>query len=298
MLALGVADVRVPSRLTPARNDERIAAGGAGDPTAQAATLAERATKGYDELALALAPRARETAEPRFLRRRRTRRIASRCRLAPGRLRGLIGSRPGCSWASTSSRRRASARERSTGECPTTSCVYGMLVDANVELGRYDEAEEAAQWMLDLRPGNVAGLTRAAYLRELFGDVEGALELMAHGVDQVPPRRDRGARLDPHADRAPRSWSRAGVERAERLLDGALRAVPRLPLRAGGAGRSVRAAQGRSREAAALLRRALRGGAASREPLRPGRRRSPGPGADAEARRAFAEFEAAGARAR
>ena len=31
--------------------------------------------------------------------------------------------------------------------------------------------------MLDMRPGNVPGLTRAAYLRELFGDHERAVEL-------------------------------------------------------------------------------------------------------------------------
>ena len=51
--------------------------------------------------------------------------------------------------------------------------VYGFLVDAYAELGDYAEAEKAAQWMLDLRPGNVPGLTRAAYLRELFGDLDG-----------------------------------------------------------------------------------------------------------------------------
>ena len=56
--------------------------------------------------------------------------------------------------------------------------VYGFLVDGYTELGRYAEAEKAAQWMLDLRPGNVPALTRAAHLRELFGDHEGAVELM------------------------------------------------------------------------------------------------------------------------
>jgi tetratricopeptide (TPR) repeat protein len=60
--------------------------------------------------------------------------------------------------------------------------VYGFLSDANTELGNYKAAEEATQWMLDLRPGNIPALTRAAHLRELFGDPEGAIELfqMAH----------------------------------------------------------------------------------------------------------------------
>jgi Flp pilus assembly protein TadD len=41
--------------------------------------------------------------------------------------------------------------------------------------------------MLDLRPGNMPGITRAAYLRELFGDVDGALELMNMAYQSTPP---------------------------------------------------------------------------------------------------------------
>ena len=51
--------------------------------------------------------------------------------------------------------------------------VYGLLTDANVELGNYNDAETSAQWMLNLRPGNLPALIRAARLRELFGDAEG-----------------------------------------------------------------------------------------------------------------------------
>lgn len=65
--------------------------------------------------------------------------------------------------------------------------VYGFLVDAHAELGEYDEAEKAAQWMLDLRPGAVPGLARAAYLREIFGDAEGAIVLMEQVLGRVPP---------------------------------------------------------------------------------------------------------------
>jgi tetratricopeptide (TPR) repeat protein len=65
--------------------------------------------------------------------------------------------------------------------------VYGFLTDANVELGNYKDAETAAQWMLDLRPGNLPGLTRAAYLRELFGDVDGSIELMNMAYQSTPP---------------------------------------------------------------------------------------------------------------
>ena len=63
--------------------------------------------------------------------------------------------------------------------------VYGFLSDAHTELGNYDEAEKATQWMLDLRPGNVPALTRAAHLRELFGDPEGAMELLQMAYHQL-----------------------------------------------------------------------------------------------------------------
>ena len=69
---------------------------------------------------------------------------------------------------------------------PDDLTVYGYLADANAELGNYDAAVKAVQWMLNLRPGNVAGLTRAAYLRELHGDISGASELMHMAYDATP----------------------------------------------------------------------------------------------------------------
>ena len=49
---------------------------------------------------------------------------------------------------------------------PDDVLVYGFLTDANVELGNYEEAEKACNWMLKLRPGNIPALTRAAFLRD------------------------------------------------------------------------------------------------------------------------------------
>jgi tetratricopeptide (TPR) repeat protein len=79
-------------------------------------------------------------------------------------------------------------------KAPDDLQVYGYLVDANVELGNYADAENAAQWMLDLRPGNTPGLTRAAYLRELYGDLDGALQLMQQAFNRT--------RSDDKSDRA------------------------------------------------------------------------------------------------
>lgn len=59
-----------------------------------------------------------------------------------------------------------------------------VLIDANVELGRYDEAAELTQQLLDLRPG-MAALTRASYQRELRGDLDGALTAMVQAEAAV-----------------------------------------------------------------------------------------------------------------
>ena len=48
-----------------------------------------------------------------------------------------------------------------------------VLVDATVELGRYDEAASLLDQLLALRPG-LAAYSRLSYLRELNGDVPGA----------------------------------------------------------------------------------------------------------------------------
>jgi tetratricopeptide (TPR) repeat protein len=69
---------------------------------------------------------------------------------------------------------------------PDDVIVYGYMADAHVELGQYEDAEKAVQWMLDMRPGNVPALTRAAHLREIFGDVEGAIEFMQAAYQRMP----------------------------------------------------------------------------------------------------------------
>lgn len=63
---------------------------------------------------------------------------------------------------------------------PTT---YAVRTDALNELGRYDQAQEAVQKLLDLRPGGVDALTRASYVVELQGDVDRARELLEMAAD-------------------------------------------------------------------------------------------------------------------
>jgi tetratricopeptide (TPR) repeat protein len=60
---------------------------------------------------------------------------------------------------------------------PYDADALAILVDASVETGRYDDAAAFLQDMLDVRPG-LAALSRVSYLRELHGDVPGALDAM------------------------------------------------------------------------------------------------------------------------
>lgn len=64
--------------------------------------------------------------------------------------------------------------------------IYGALVDANVELGNYDEAVKMAETMMDKRP-DLLSYSRASYLREIHGDPTGAIEAMKLAVESGFP---------------------------------------------------------------------------------------------------------------
>jgi tetratricopeptide (TPR) repeat protein len=140
---------------------------------------------GYNLLAMALSRRARETSDVNFYAQAEDA-LKKSFELAPQNLDGQKIR----VWLLLGRHEFAAARDAATAlnkRMPDDVLVYGFLTDANAELGNYDEAEKAAQWMLDLRPGNLPGLTRAAYLRELFGDVDGSLDLMNMAYQSTPP---------------------------------------------------------------------------------------------------------------
>jgi tetratricopeptide (TPR) repeat protein len=68
--------------------------------------------------------------------------------------------------------------------------LYGALGDALVQLGRYDEANEAIAKMVSIRP-DTTSLSRPSSLRELAGDVAGARTLMQQALDFAPTPSDR-----------------------------------------------------------------------------------------------------------
>ena len=81
--------------------------------------------------------------------------------------------------------------ERAKAVDPYDSNVYGVVGDALVELGRYDEAFDAFQRMVDRRPG-LASFARVAYARELRGDVAGATLAMRSAAELAGTPADAG----------------------------------------------------------------------------------------------------------
>ena len=139
----------------------------------------------YNALALALSRRARETSDVTFYAQAQDA-LGKSFEISPE---NFDGERTAV-WLLLGRHEFPAALEKAkelNKKAPDDVMLYGFLTDANVEIGNYDDAEKAAQWMLDLRPGNLPGTTRAAYLRELFGDVDGALELMNMAYQSTPP---------------------------------------------------------------------------------------------------------------
>ena len=69
---------------------------------------------------------------------------------------------------------------------PHSAFVYGILVDANVELGNYAAAVENSDKMVSIRP-DIRSYSRIAYLREIHGDFPGAIEAMKLAVEAGVP---------------------------------------------------------------------------------------------------------------
>lgn len=124
-------------------------------------------------------------------------------------------------------------------ELPNNSDALAVVVDAEIELGQYDDAATHVEAMLDRRPG-VAALSRVSYLRELNGDVDGATAAMRAAATAAtnPPDQATIAAL-----RGDLSMLRGDLDAADTLYGEASRLAPDLVTAGVGAAR-VRAATG------------------------------------------------------
>lgn len=130
---------------------------------------------------------------------------------------------------------------------------YGLLGDILLDQGKLDQAAEAYQEMVDLRPG-MRSYSRAAQLRWLKGDLQAALELMRLATRAASPR-DAEAAAWSYARLALFELQAGDAELASRASDQALDLVPEYAPALLARGR-ILLAQGRASEAAEALRRA------------------------------------------
>ena len=256
---------------------------------AQANRLIEKNPKdfeAYNALALALSRRARETSDVKYYTEAEEA-LQKSFAISPD---NFDGARTRV-WLLLGKHEFAAALDEAkklNQRMPDDVMTYGFLTDANVELGNYKEAETAAQIMLDLRPGNLPAMTRAAYLRELFGDVDGALDLMNMALQSTAPSEVEDAAWIlsqiAHLD-----LSVGKTAEAEKSLQRALTMFPGYHYALGNLAK-VRIQQGRYDEAVQLLEQRYRA-APHAENLFDLAEALQLAGRDGDAKKAFAEFE-------
>jgi tetratricopeptide (TPR) repeat protein len=82
--------------------------------------------------------------------------------------------------------------EKARNIFPQNAGIHGVLIDANVELGNYDEAVRLSDIMVGMRP-DLRSYSRVSYLREIHGDPKGAIEAMGMAVDAAMPGYEQSA---------------------------------------------------------------------------------------------------------
>lgn len=136
---------------------------------------------GYASLGLAYLQKNRITADPAFYSKAET--ALSRSLDLDGT--GNFEASLGMGILEASRHEFSSALEwgqQAESANPFNADARGVIVDALVELGRYDRAGRELQKMIDLKP-NVASYSRVSYFRQLHGDSTGAVRLMKLAQD-------------------------------------------------------------------------------------------------------------------
>ncbi len=211
-----------------------------------------RETGSWDILATAYMRKMRESGDPAYVLRAEQA-LDRALTLDPRDL----NARRLLAWVWLAKHDFAAARRQAealNAEDPRDYQVAGVLGDAYLELGRYPEAVQAIQRMIDLKPG-LAAYSRVAHLRELHGDIRGAVAMMQLAVEAANPRDPEGL-----------AWTRVQFGHlyasqgdfvgAEHQYTMALQAFPGYHHALAGLG-NIRTAQTRFAEAIALYEQAL-----------------------------------------
>jgi tetratricopeptide (TPR) repeat protein len=233
LFAVALAFVAGVAVFSATRGDDRRAAAGprvdvelrAAADTGEEIRRLQAAVRGgaprEAELAAAYLQKARETGDPSFYTRADglLGRALARGPADPAELveaATLAAGRHDFRGALRLARRARSLAPEATGADP-------VLVDALIELGRYGAAERALQRLVDLKP-NLAAYARVSYLRELFGDLDGAVAAMRRAAAAGGPVPETVASVQALLGDLELNRGRPGA--ARRAYAAALAAVP------------------------------------------------------------------------
>jgi tetratricopeptide (TPR) repeat protein len=202
----------------------------AATPAEQSISWAEAAIKAhpdrsqpYNDLAVAYVHRVRETADPGYYVQAEGA-LQKSLQIMPDNLEGEKARLMILLGRGEYAQALGLAKELNK-KTPDDLLLYGFIADAAMELGEYGEAEEAAQWMLDLRPGNVPGLLRGAALRRLYGDARGASDFLSQAYQQMAPTQTEELAWT-LTEMADLQLSIGDIDGAEKLVHSALQQFP------------------------------------------------------------------------
>jgi tetratricopeptide (TPR) repeat protein len=136
---------------------------------------------------------------------------------------------------------------------PESARYYGIVGDAQIELGRYEEAIASYQKMIDHRP-DFSSYSRVAHARELYGDPEGAIQAMQDAVDAGAPVPENKAWA--YVQLGNLRFTTGQLEEAAKDYDLATKTLPNYPPALAGQAR-IAAARGDLEDAAALYQEAF-----------------------------------------
>jgi tetratricopeptide (TPR) repeat protein len=182
-----------------------------------------RRHQAYNELALALLRRARETGNNSYYQQAQ-KAIESSLQIQPN---NFEAGQAHVALLLAEHRYHSALDEAQelNHRMPDAVLVWGYIAEAQAALGNYQQAEEAAQWMMNLRPGNLPAYLCGAALRQDWGDLEEALDFLGKALQQTPPfETEETAWILTRMARLNRQMGRSAE--AETLLQQALKTFP------------------------------------------------------------------------
>lgn len=242
LTACSVSVSETPFDLDPATADREI------DAALKFIDKAPESAAGYNQLAVIYIKRARETGDF-SLNEKAESAVGKALKVAPDDVSAL---KLQASLHLTFHRfgEGLEAGNRLVKDHPDDAFVYGVLTDANAEMGNYPEAVAAAQRMVDLKP-NSSSYARVAHLRSLHGDHLGAVEMYKLAARTADPQ-DNEAQSWCLTQLGTELWRNGKYTESENVFDEALRVLPGYHLALAGKGRSL-ASRGEFQTAAKVL---------------------------------------------